>query len=359
MGMKLLVVVAATLVSWSVLAQSTNPVWPLSPAPVLGTEKDAQGRPLPFGRPRYYPPETPLGSGPYKAVMATEPALPEHVLYYPANLAPAGRLPVVVWGNGGCIHAGNRFRGFLTEIASHGFLVISAGQMGATELEVGAQENPVVVPPGQTPPPPAPATPIPNDPTARWRAMRSTADHLKQAITWAVAENGRAGSRFAGRLEVDRMAAAGQSCGGGLARDAAADPHIKTVIFLGSASTRLTPAPGTANAEEFTRNAKARTDAMHGPLLYITGDELHDGGYPVAFEVTKYITKTPVFHAWQEGLHHIGSYRAVNGGHLGRITSDWLRWQLRDDARAGAMFAGPSCTLCKEPGWHVEKKGMN
>jgi len=80
--------------------------------PLLAIGKDAQGRALPFGIPPYYTPDTPLGSGPYKAIMATDPTLPEHVMYFPANVDAAGKLPIIAWGNGACIHAGNRFRGF-------------------------------------------------------------------------------------------------------------------------------------------------------------------------------------------------------------------------------------------------------
>ena len=155
---------------------------PLSPAPMLGLGKDADGRPLPFGVPPYFAPDTPLGSGPFKAAMTTDAGLPEHVIYAPANLDAAGKLPIVSWGNGACIHAGNRFRTFLTEIASHGFLVISAGRLEDTALEVGPQENPVVRRPGDPPPPPAIAV----DPNSA-RARRSTVDHMRQAIDWALA----------------------------------------------------------------------------------------------------------------------------------------------------------------------------
>ena len=88
------------------------------PAPVLGADKDTDSRPLPFGRRPHQPNDAPLGSGPFKAVMGEEPGLTAHTLYYPADLAKAGKLPVVAWGNGACINAGNRFRDFLTDIAS-------------------------------------------------------------------------------------------------------------------------------------------------------------------------------------------------------------------------------------------------
>ena len=52
-------------------------------------------------------PDTP-GSGPYPALMEIDPALPDHVVYRPADLAAvgAGKLGVFVWGNGACADDG-------------------------------------------------------------------------------------------------------------------------------------------------------------------------------------------------------------------------------------------------------------
>ena len=351
---------AVLLASAAQAAQSAQA--PLSPPPVIRTDaKDAQGRPLPFGYQPYQKPETPLGSGPFKAIMVADPTLPEHIIYHPADIAAAGKLPVVAWGNGACIHAGNRFRGFLTEIASQGILVISAGRMGHQALEVGAQENPAVTRPGQAPPAPVAAAPIPNDPTAPWRAMRSNADHLKQAIDWAIAENSRRGSKFYGRIDTTKIGVGGQSCGGGLATTVAADPRVTTVGIFNS-GTRLSPGPGAANANanaaDVRAQGQARLDAIHSPTLILTGDENLDIAYGGGRDTFGYLSKVPVFYAWEEGLQHIGTYGQPNGGSLGRIGAAWYAWQLRGDAQAGRMFVGADCILCREPTWHVQKKMM-
>ena len=67
----------------------------------------------------------PLGSGHYTALPEAEPGLPAHTVYRPANLQALGsqKLPIVLWGEGGCINDGTRFRWFLSEIASQGYLV--------------------------------------------------------------------------------------------------------------------------------------------------------------------------------------------------------------------------------------------
>jgi dienelactone hydrolase len=329
---------------------------PLSPAPLLGLGKDADGRPLPFGVPAYFSPDTPLGSGPFKAIMTTDPSLPEHVIYHPANLDAAGSLPIVSWGNGACMHAGNRFRTFLTEIASHGFLVISAGRLEDPALEVGPQENPVVRRPGDAPPPPA----IPVDPNSA-RARRSTIDHMRQAIDWAVAQNTLAESKFRGRLNTSKIAVAGQSCGGGLATRLAADPRVTTVGVF-NAGTRLSAPAGGATGRGNPPDpaaSRALLDAIHTPVLYVTGDADLDIAFTGGEESFNYLTKVPVFLAWQDKLQHIGTYGAPGGGSIGRIAVAWFAWQLKSDTQAAKMFKGRDCTLCKDTTWHVSKKKID
>lgn len=338
-------------VLFSLLVQMTAAQAPLSPAPRLGLGKDADGRPLPFGVPPYFPPDTPLGGGPHPAVMITDAGLPEHVIYRPAQLDAAGPLPIVVWGNGACMHAGNRFRVFLTEIASHGFLVISAGRLEDPSLEVGPQENPAVRRPG-APPPPAE---VPAPPGSA-RSRRSTADHMRQAIDWAVAEHTREGSALRGRLVPTRIAVAGQSCGGGLSMQLASDPRVTTVGIFNSGS-RVTAGPGGLPADPAA--AKARLDAVHTPILFLTGDAELDIAFPGAQESVEYLTRVPVFWAWQERLQHIGTYGAPGGGSIGRIAVAWFAWQLKGDRTAGRMFTGPGCGLCSEPTWHVTRKRLD
>jgi hypothetical protein len=330
------------------------------PAPVLSPARDVDGKALPFGRPVYQTPDTPLGSGPYKAIMAMESTLPEHTLYYPADMAAAGRLPVITWGNGACINAGNRFRIFLTEIASHGFLVISGGAIANTKYEVGPQENPVVGPAGATPAPPSsPATtppPAPGD-----AAGRNTVPQLIAAIDWAVQENERAGSKFYHRLDITRIGVGGQSCGGALAAQVSADPRI-TAVAIFSGAPRMTPTPNAPPAPAGAippPSAKAQLDAFHAPVLFLAGDAEHDIAYPSSAEDAAYVSKVPVFFAWQDQLTHIGTYGMPNGGQLGRLAWQWYAWQLRDDPIAAKTFRGQDCALCVEQGWHVTKKSID
>lgn len=359
-----LAVASLLVAAGAAAAQSSRPEdFRLRP---LGTNRDAFNRAMPFGVPPYYAPETPLGGGAFPAVMEAEPSLLEHIVYHPADMDAAGKLPVVVWGNGACIHAGNRFRTFLTELASHGFVVISAGTMGHPALEVGPQENPVVRRPGQPAPPPSPpAAPNPDDPTTPWRSTRSTADHMRQAIDWAVAENARPGGRWQGKLDTDNIAVAGQSCGGGLATEAGADPRVKAVGIFNS-GTRLDPATIMANAnqpnqdpEAIAARGRTRLDAINAPVLILTGDADHDSAYEGGRQTFGYLSRPQVTYAWQDGLAHIGTYGFPGAGSIGRIAVDWFNWRLKGDQGAAKTFTGPDCVLCRAPGWHVDSKNIS
>jgi hypothetical protein len=53
--------------------------------------------------------------------------LPRHTIYAPRNTPQNAKLPVLLWGNGACSADGLSAVNFLSQIASHGVLVISQG----------------------------------------------------------------------------------------------------------------------------------------------------------------------------------------------------------------------------------------
>ena len=317
--------------------------------PTPTPQMDSRGLPLPFGVQPYFKPDYPLGSGPFKAIMATENGLPAHVAYYPADLAQLGnkKIPVVIWGNGSCLYAGNRYRQFLTEIASHGYLVITGGPMGPVELEVGPQSNPVTRAQGggAAAPPQQNAANSPGAPTER-----VTVPLLKAAIDWVIKQNGDATSRFNNKLDLNRIVAMGHSCGGGLAVQLAEEDSRVTGVGIWFSGAGLAGARG---------NDATSLQKIKGPILLITGDEQHDIAFGSGKSTFEAITHTPIFYGWQDDLQHIGTFGARNGGDNGAIARNWLEWTTRNDQNAGRMFKGAACTLCKDPTWHIQKKRID
>lgn len=274
-------------------------------------------------------PSTPAGTGPFPAVMETEPTLPTHTVYRPADLAHAGKLPVLVWGNGGCRNLGNSAANFLTEIASHGYLVVAAGEIG----EVA---------------PPRPnagelRTDRPGDADGVWRPQTNT-NNMIQAIDWAIAENGRTGSPFRGRIDTRRIAVAGHSCGGLMALAASKDKRVTTSMIMNSGALNDGTHPQGIEA------TKAALGDYHGPVLYVTGGP-KDVAYPNASDDVGRIKGITVVHVDRD-TGHGGTYREANGGAYADLALAWLDWQLKGNAAAGQAFA-PEGKIGSDPAWRV------
>ena len=126
-------------------------------------------------------------SGRYTAVMEMDTTLADHTVYRPADLSKVqGKLPVVSFGNGGCVNIGSAFKTLLGEVASHGYLAIATGPIGPEPAFPG-------------PPPPAagalpPAGPRAGGPPGGMPFEQSKTESLVKAIDWAIAENARKGS---------------------------------------------------------------------------------------------------------------------------------------------------------------------
>lgn len=180
--------------------------------------------------------DTVPGSGPYApAGVFTDPSLPGHTIYAPRVMPTGVKLPVIVWGEGGCINSGDMMQLFLQEIASHGFLVISNGvptigtefsPKSAVDTMINLYDN----------------------------GMFTTPYQLTQSIDWVM----RGGADQFGEIQKDKIAAAGQSCGGNEAYIAAAnDDRIKAL--------------GVFNSGLFLKSSRCLLKSLKIPVGYFLG----------------------------------------------------------------------------------------
>jgi hypothetical protein len=303
--------------------------------------------------------------------MEEDSGLPDHTVYRPADLAalPAGHgLPIVVFSGPGCDANGTAFRPFFTEVASHGFLVIANG---LPEPRGGSG---------------------PSFPKTEPRDLIASLD-------WAVSENGRAESRYLGRIDTSKVAVMGQSCGGAQALFISEDPRIDTIVMWNSTSFTSGPAgrgrgvgrgraagrgEATGAAGPDNRGAAPPAEArgrggrggrgipvptvdpallrkLQVPVAYFIGGQ-RDILYGGATADIALYESAPLFWASldiQSQDPHAGTFREKNGGAFGAAGVAWLEWRLNGDARAARMFEGADCTLCKDPRWEVRKKNMD
>jgi hypothetical protein len=219
--------------------------------------------------------------------------------------------------------------------------------MGAVELEVGPQSNPAVRQQGAAdarPPQPNAAT------VAGAPQQRVTVALLKEAIDWAIAQNSDSSSRFYSKLDLNWIVPMGHSCGGGLVVQLASEDSRVSGLGIWFSGAGLAGARG---------NDPTSLQKIKGPVLIITGEEKLDIAYASGKATFDALTHTPVFYGWQDDLQHIGTFGAKEGGETGLIARHWLEWTTRGDHKAGAMFKGASCMLCKDKSWHVSRKKID
>jgi hypothetical protein len=276
-------------------------------------------------------PDTP-GTGKFPALKEADPGLPGQVIYRPADLAALGatKLGVYAFGNGSCTDDAAHSRLHLLEVASHGYLVIVPGSIYTGP---GAIERPANLPPAG-----------PN-------AVLTTHQQLSEAITWALAENARAGSPYYGLIDPAAIAVSGFSCGGLQALFNAGDPRVRTVVMMNSG---LFPEGETTMAGMTADKSLLQT--LHTPILYVLGGE-SDVAYTAGMDDFARIDHVPAA-VINGDRGHGGTYWDENGGAAAQVVVHWLNWQLRGDADARGMFIGDGCGLCRDPAWTLQTKGL-
>jgi hypothetical protein len=256
----------------------------------------------------------PPTTGPFKPVLEEDPGMPEWTVYRPETLGEALH-PVLAWGEGGCLKNGTLYGNWLLELASHGYIAIADG----------------------------PPTEAGSDPVGAGMRMGATGEVLVSALDWLVKENDRPCSRYYRKIATDKLAVAGQSCGGLMALYSAGDKRVTTAIIGNS---------GLFAADPTTYSA------LHGPIAYLIGGP-SDVAYQNAERDFMNIENVPIFYANMD-TGHGGTWNAHNGGEFGRVGTAWLDWQLKGDMTAAKLFIGPDCELCQSGSmWDVQKKMLD
>jgi hypothetical protein len=287
------------------------------------------------------PHATALGSGPFKAVPAMDAGLPRRTIYAPPDLSVLGgrKLPIVAWGNGACQDNGTRYRWFLSEVASRGYLVLANGSIGPLEEDLWQ---------------PQPLGPARMPDLAELRPGPTSPAQLIESIDWAIAENERPGSRYFGRIDTANIAVMGMSCGGVQAIEAGMDPRVDTTVVWNSGLFDDPRMNATAGGKALTRADLAR---LHGAVAYISGDE-SDAAFVNANSDFALLPEVPALRAWRKDTPHDGTYGEVNGGEFGKVGVAWLDWRLKGDEDSARMFVGAECGLCRDPDWTVRQKNL-
>lgn len=270
------------------------------------------------------------GSGPHKAVAVREKSLTDFVVYRPMNLDAAMRvgrlgmfqtgevkktkLPVLVFCNGGCMDTSIGYENMLTDLASYGYVVVAIG-----ELQMLAQHE---------------------------KDQHTPSSMVQRALDWIVKQAADPASSYYNKIDVDKIAAAGHSCGGAQVLAHAADKRLKTYLILNAGMGKMTMADA----------SRKSLKNLHGPILYLVGGK-EDVAWANAQMDYQAIKRVPVVLADNTKSGHGGTYEQPNGGANSRMVRAWLDWQLKGKQEHKALFVDGD--LNDYPDWTVKHKNFD
>lgn len=241
------------------------------------------------------------GQGPYSQLFSRSVVSAACTAYYAADVPANLRSPVILWGNGTNVPTSN-YESLFAYWASYGFIVLAASTPNA-----------------------------------------GTGDEMITCLNFLQLDITSASSTLYRRVNRHQVATAGHSQGGGGAIMAGQNSRIRaTVPFM----PYILPIGGV------TRHDTVSHGQQKGPMLLISGQN-DTTAVPATHQQPVFNTvNVPVFWATDKAGGH-----AVNTA-MARAALPFLRWQLMQHDLGAAYFNGPNCTLCVDPAWTVQKKGI-
>lgn len=322
------------------------------------------------------------GTGAYKSVAVGDESLPTHVIYRPQNLKAYveqnGKIPVILYANGACVNNSLEMSRLLSEVASHGYILIAIGPYEEYPDEAFYKQWRGVVR-GNYPESKVNAimgngerlTPYTAEERAEQQAAREAAQKAAQAaakkkpaknaapapapfrpysrqmleaLDWITDQNADANSEYYHMVDLEKVAAMGQSCGGAMTLAVAHDPRIKTCLILNSGIGDMTMQGAT---KESLKN-------LHTPMFYINGGPV-DVAYKNANGDWDRIPDLPVVKISTLDGHH-GTYYEKNGGNYAVAVRMWLNWQLKGMIGDSALFMNDEYGKTLFPEWTFMRK---
>ena len=293
------------------------------------------------------------GTGPWKSIVVGDASLPTHTIYRPENLKAYvdenGKIPVLLYANGACVNNNLEMSRLLSEVASWGYIVLAIGpyaempddafyteeelaaRAAQQEAEQKAAEAAAKKNKGKK------AAPAPEP-------FRTYPRQMLEALDWLTDQNADAKSEYYHLIDLEKVAAMGQSCGGAQVLKVAHDPRIKTCLMFNS---------GVGEWEMLGASKETLAD-LHQPMLYLNG-----GSADIACENAngdyKRIKELPIVKISTIDGHH-GTYYEKHAGAYAVAARLWLNWQLKGKVGDSALFMNDEYGKMMHPDWIFDRK---
>ena len=323
------------------------------------------------------------GTGPFKSEVVGDASCEGFTMYRPQNLkevvAKQGTLPVIVYANGACYNNNVEMRLLLSEVASYGYLIAAIGPYD--EDDVMAQwkdvllssypetKGEVIMANGEK------ILPLTEEERkVRWeeqaREREKAAKEAKkkkiklpeptpfstyityprmllEVLDWLTDQNANQDSEYYHCLDLDHVAAMGQSCGGAQVLGVAHDPRIKTCVMLNSGIGDM----------DMMGSTKESLKNLHCPMFYMIGGP-GDIAYENALKDYERIADNIPVVMLNSKDGHSGTYYEKYGGNYAIAVIKWLDWQLKGNVGQSALFLDEEYLKMKFPEWQGVHKNF-
>ena len=320
------------------------------------------------------------GTGPFKSEVVGDASCPGFTVYRPQNLkevvAQKGVLPVIVYANGACFNHNVEMRLLLSEVASYGYVLAAIGPYdeedvmaqwrGVLKAAYPETKGEVVMANGEKILPlTAEERKARDEQQAKQRAeaakkakknknqqqagpvFSTYPKMLLEVLSWLTDQNADAGSEYYHCLDLDHVAAMGQSCGGAQVLGVAHDPRIKTCVMLNSGIGDM----------EMMGTTKENLKNIHQPMFYMIGGP-GDIAYGNAQKDYERIADNIPVVMLNSKDGHSGTYYEKHGGNYAKAVVKWLDWQLKGRVGQAALFLDDEYLKMKFPEWQGVRKNF-
>ena len=170
---------------------------------------------------------------------------------------------------------------------------------------------------------------------------------LLEVLDWLTDQNAASGSEYYHCLDLDHVAAMGQSCGGAQVLGVAHDPRIKTCVMLNSGIGDM----------EMMGTTKEKLKNLHQPMFYMIGGP-GDIAYANAQKDYERIADNIPVVMLNSKDGHSGTYYEKYGGNYAKAVVKWLDWQLKGQVGQAALFLDDEYLKMKFPEWQGVRKNF-
>jgi len=239
--------------------------------------------------------------GPQAGDPEEDGTVPRFTMFRPENMDESGLCHgVITWGNG-TGSTPDMYGTLLRHFASHGFVVIGSNSTNVS---------------------------------------RGDPKPMNVGIDWVLEQNEDPSSVLYHRIDTTNIGATGHSQGAMATSQASADERITTSVPIEGAMVQ--------------RN-------LHGPAMFFCGGQDDIVGCDGARSALDAVNTLPAMYAEYLTVDH-GSWLTFFGNTHTDVEvaiTAWMRVHLMADDSLRSWFYGPSCGLCTDSGWEIDRKNMD